>query len=184
MLVFSTPLVNWRLSNLLTGWPPFPPPFPVWISKGVFAQFMYLRRSLWLFRNPPWFHKSCVFFYYIPLQWGRRPMGAVGWAADEGPLSSWPMGRRGWAEGEGPLSSWPMGRRGWAEGEGPLSSWPLSPHFTPHPHLLSHLTLIYCILLISPPPPIHRYLYKKPEEMKVGGGGWFQSPSFWAQEGL
>jgi hypothetical protein len=34
--------------------------------KKVF--FMYLRRSLWLFRNPPWFHKSCVFLYYIPLQ--------------------------------------------------------------------------------------------------------------------
>jgi hypothetical protein len=33
-------------------------------------------------------------------------MGAQGWAADEGPLSSWPMGRQGWAEGEGPLSSW------------------------------------------------------------------------------
>jgi len=60
-----------------------------------------------------------VCFYIISLysvQWARRPMGARGWAADEGPLSSWPMGRRGWAEGEGPLSS-----------------WPLSPHLTPHP---------------------------------------------------
>ncbi len=53
--------------------------------------FMYLRRSLWLFRNPSWFHKSCVFLHYIPLQWARRPMGARGWAADEGPLSSWPV---------------------------------------------------------------------------------------------
>ena len=53
--------------------------------------FMYLRRSLWLFRNPPWFHKSCVFLYYIPLQWARRPIGARGWAADEGPWSNWPV---------------------------------------------------------------------------------------------
>jgi hypothetical protein len=29
-----------------------------------------------------------VFLYYIPLQWARRPMGARGWAADEGPLSN------------------------------------------------------------------------------------------------
>jgi hypothetical protein len=35
MLVFSTPLVNYRLSKLLTGSPPTPPPFPVWISTGV-----------------------------------------------------------------------------------------------------------------------------------------------------
>jgi hypothetical protein len=30
MLVFSTPLANYRLSKLLTGSPPTPPPFPVW----------------------------------------------------------------------------------------------------------------------------------------------------------
>ncbi len=30
--------------------------------------FIYLRRSLWLFRNPRWFHKSCVFISYIPVQ--------------------------------------------------------------------------------------------------------------------
>jgi hypothetical protein len=51
----------------------------------TFHIFKYLRRSLWLFRNPPWFHKSCVFLYYIPVQWARRPMGALGWAADQGP---------------------------------------------------------------------------------------------------
>ncbi len=85
----------------------------------IISNFMYLGHSLWLFRNPPWFHKSCVFLYYIPLQWAHQPMGARGWAVDEGPLSSWPMGRQGWAEGEGSLSRWPMGRRGWGEGEGP-----------------------------------------------------------------
>ncbi len=35
MLVFSTPLVNKRSSNLLTGSPPPVPPFPLWISTGV-----------------------------------------------------------------------------------------------------------------------------------------------------
>jgi len=62
-----------------------------YILLGFVPEFMYLRCSLWLFRNPPWFHKSCVFLHYIPLQWARRPMGARGWAADEGPLSSWPV---------------------------------------------------------------------------------------------
>ncbi len=32
LLVFSTPLVNWRHLNLLTGSSPPPPPFPVWTS--------------------------------------------------------------------------------------------------------------------------------------------------------
>ncbi len=164
--------------------------------------FMYLRRSLWLFRNPPWFHKSCVFLYYIPLQWARRPMGARGWAADEGPLSNWPVLPDlcqplrpaspltllvyGGDRGAQPTAryiftlpvlsysavttaiwqpcSWPMGRRGWAEGEGPLRSWPLSPH--------SHLTLIYWILLISPPPP--QYVdtcTKNQRKWRWGGGG-------------
>ena len=27
---------------------------------------MYLRRRLWLFRNPPWFHKSSLFLYFLP----------------------------------------------------------------------------------------------------------------------
>jgi hypothetical protein len=34
MMVFSTPLVYWRPSNLLTD-SSTPPPFPVWISTGV-----------------------------------------------------------------------------------------------------------------------------------------------------
>ncbi len=38
----------------------------------IVMNFMYLRRSLWLFRNPPCFHKSCVFLSYAPVQWAAQ----------------------------------------------------------------------------------------------------------------
>jgi hypothetical protein len=39
---------------------------------GTLIVIMYLRRSLWLFRNPPWFHKSCVFLSYVRVQWAAE----------------------------------------------------------------------------------------------------------------